>query len=376
MKRIRIITAIAACALVAMSSPSAAQLAAAAGATADTTVVAGPVKPAAGRMVEAGSGTIKLTGLLQAWYVAGQGLDNTFRVRTAELTLAGQLTPQARWTLKLDVAKALSLRTSYTTVGEDRVVSGGSVNQGSRMLQDAFMTLDVGRGVSVDVGQFKLPLGLEHDHAPSRLLTVERALFLSDRGRGGLGVVRDVGASVRGRIASVAEYRVGVHNGLGESANTTDADAGKTLTARAVLAVPGATGLRIGASGARDVGGDTAGAPREWLGADASWTRGPLGLAAETMLGHDAGTPRLGYYLHGDYRIAPALQVVLRYDAWDPDTRRDTAALDARQHDYLVGVNWYLTGNHVKLQGNYVRKSFDGIVPSRDMVLVNLQMSW
>jgi hypothetical protein len=61
----------------------------------------------------------------------------------------------------------------------------------------------------------------------------------------------------------------------------------------------------------------------------------------------------------------------------DPDRRLETNALNVTERDYIMGVNYYIHEDNVKLQFNYLRKTFEnGISPSRNLFLVNLQTSW
>jgi phosphate-selective porin OprO and OprP len=50
-----------------------------------------------------------------------------------------------------------------------------------------------------------------------------------------------------------------------------------------------------------------------------------------------------------------ALEVAVRYATLDLD---DGAVMGGREHDWTVGVNWYLS-THFKLQANYIRAFSD-----------------
>lgn len=332
--------------------------------------------PGPGKTVEAGFGKVTFDGLLQAWYVvASEGVPNTFRIRRAELKLVGEVVPRARWTVMIDPAKLLAVNTTTTTVGGTRVLAGESVNQGSRILQDAFISVELAKPARLDVGQFKLPLSMEGVTSPGVIETVERALFTSDRSRGGAyGDIRDLGVALRGTPVRALDYQVAFTNGLGESLNASDPDRAKSLAGRVVLRLPFAAAVQVGGSGAADLAGSDA--TRRRLGAEAALTRGPLSLRSELMTGRDGPVPRRGGYAHAGYRITPEVQVVARYDAWDPDTRSETGVADAAERDYLGGVNWYVAGNNLKVQANYIRKTFGASLPSRAYLLVNLQTMW
>jgi hypothetical protein len=95
------------------------------------------------------------------------------------------------------------------------------------------------------------------------------------------------------------------------------------------------------------------------------------------MTGHDGSVYRRGAYGHLGYRLTPRLEGVLRVDTWDPDTGSETTAASVTERDYVLGVNVFLARHNVKVQANYLRKTFnDGVLPSRDVLLVNTQTFW
>ncbi|HKX33235.1 MAG TPA: porin [Blastocatellia bacterium] len=329
--------------------------------------------------VETGYGKIKFNGLLQGWYAAGDGgFRDTFRLRRAELKFSGEITPQIKWTLVTDLAKGLALNNLSTTAAGQQVLNGTSVNQASRVLQDAFITFDHSKRLKVDVGQFKVPLSQEGLQSPGKLDTVERALFLSDRARGGAyGDVRDVGVMIRGPLTSYLDYQVGLFNGAGENQNDVDKNDQKALAGRLIVRMPWVRGLQFGGSG---VWGDGARHDRpraDRLGTEVLFARGAFMFKSELMSGKDGALSRRGYYTHFGYKLTPKVDAIFRFDTWDPDTRRERNNLDVTERDYLAGFNYYLLENFAKLQFNYARKTFNhGLTPSRHLVLINFQTSW
>ncbi len=335
--------------------------------------------PPASNGVEAGYGKIKFNGLLQGWFSAGNGGSrDTFRIRRAELKFSGQITPKAKWTVMIDPAKALSVNNTHTTINGTRVVTDTNVNQASRVLQDAFITLDYIKNVSIDVGQYKIPLGLEGLQSSATLETVERALFSSDRARGGgLGDVRDLGVTIRGPLGKNFDYQLGLFNGTGENMNDLDKNDQKGVIGRLVVRPPFIKGLQIGGSGAWSNGRQPDRPRRDRLGAELLYRRDRFLAKSEVMTGEDGDLHRVGYYTLFGYRITPKFEGVFRFDSWDPDTRLETNSANVTERDYVVGVNYYFTESKLKLQLNYLRKTFaNGILPSRNLVLVNLQTSW
>jgi hypothetical protein len=305
---------------------------------------------------------VKFGGLIQGWYAAGDaGFNDTFRIRRAELKVSGELTRKYGWVLMIDPAKSLAL-------------SSGTVNQSSRLLQDAFITVAVPYGAILQFGQYRVPLSREGLEPAAALDTVERALFLSDRGRGGnYGDIRDIGVSLRGTLAGRYDYQAGIFNGSGESQNDIDREDRKAVIGRFVARMPG--GLSVGASGAWG-GTDAGNARRDRFGGEVLYVRGPLKLAAELMTGSDGDLDRRGFYLHAGYRFRPRVEGIVRVDGWDPDTTRNIGLATANETDYTIGVN-YSPFSTLRLQANAIHKVFsDDALGARNLVLVNLQTSW
>ncbi len=337
-------------------------------------------KPAGSAPVSfAGLQNLKFSGLMQAWYLASNAsVADTFRLRRTELKLTGDVTPKAKFVVMIDPAKALAVNTTYTTLEGDRVVVDASLNQAGRLLQDAFVSLTYLRGVEVQVGQFKVPLSFEGLASSAALGTVERALFASDRTRGGsYADVRDVGVMARGTVTAAGiDYQIGAFNGLGQNQNDLDKDNGKALVGRLVWRPSFLAGVQIGMAGAADKDRPS-GIERRRLGLEWQWTRGPWTWRTELMSGRDGAVNRRGYYVHVGCRVLPSVEVVSRVDTWDPDTHHDTGSTSATERDYIAGVNYQMAGHNVKLQLEYLRKTFArGVVAPRHVLLSNMQLSW
>jgi phosphate-selective porin len=333
------------------------------------------VKPNA---VEVGIGKIKFNGLLQAWFIGGNGgLTDTFRIRRAEMKFTGEISPHFKWTVMIDPAKALSLNNTFTTVSGTTVLKDTSVNQASRILQDAFITLSYYKRVNINVGQFKVPLSLEGLQSSGQLDT-ERALFASDRARGGnYGDIRDVGFMLYGPLSKHVDYQVGVFNGSGESQNDLDKNDQKAVAGRLVARPTFIKGLQLGASGVWGNGQRADRPRRDRLGAESLFVRGPFTLKGEVMTGADGPIHRRGYYGHFAYQINPKFSGVFRVDTWDPDIANETNAANALERDYVAGFNYFIRERYFKLQFNYLRKTFpSGLVASRNVAFLSLQTWW
>jgi hypothetical protein len=323
---------------------------------------------------------VRAGGLLQVWYAQGDGgFQSTFRVRRAELKLTGDLSPRARWGVTLDAAKVLTTSSATADVNGTSVVTGTTVNQNARLLQDAFIALTLPARFEMDAGQFKIPVGLEGGvQSPAALETVERAMFTSDRARGGIyGDSRDVGVLLRAPTGRAVEYAIGVFNGVGESQNDTDRDQRKAVVGRLVARLPFLRQLSVGGSGAWTAGSGPDSLLRQRAGAEAKLVAGPLMLKSEFMSGRDGARRGAGWYAHVGYSPTPRLNLIARHDVFDPDLERETSAADARERDWIAGFTYDVPGMNVRLQMNYLRKLLpEAIAPARGLLLTNLQASW
>lgn len=329
--------------------------------------------------IKAGSGRIKFDGLLQAWFAGGNGgLRDTFRVRRAELKFTGEVTPEVRWTIMIDPSKALSLNNTFTTVDGVTVVKDTGVNQAGRVLQDAYITLTYLKRMNINIGQFKVPLSLEGLQSSAGLDTVERALFVSDRARGGaFGDIRDLGVMAYGALTPRVDYQIGFFNGSGENQNDVDKNDQKAVAGRLVVRPSFFKGLQIGGSGVWGNGGRADRPRRDRAGGELLLVRNGVTLKSEIMTGVDGDLHRRGYYGHFGYRLKPKFEGIFRFDSWDPDLRREVNPSNVTEHDYIAGFNYYVKENQVKLQFNYLHKTFShDILASRNVWLLNLQTSW
>lgn len=323
-------------------------------------------------------GNLRFNGLIQGWYLAASGATvDTFRLRRTELKLSAEVGSHAAWVVMIDPSKSLSLNKEWANIEGRQVVADTSVNQASRILQDAFITIKAAPHVQVSVGQMKLPLGLEGLASSSALSVVERALFLSDRPRGGsYGDVRDLGAMVRGTVSRSLDYSVGLFNGAGQTQNDLGKADRKVVSARLHVHPDWLHGLRVGVSAARGIE-TRLDVRQERTGLDLEYLYDDLTLRFELMTGQDAALKRKGYYVHAGYKILPTLELAGRVDTWDPDTALDSTAAAVGERDYVASLNYFISRDNVKCQLHAARKTFaSGVTSDKTQVLTNLQVSW
>ncbi len=331
------------------------------------------------KSLESGFGSLKFDGLLQTWYANGsQHGDNTLRIRRAELKISGKVAPRVSWAVMIDPAKALSLRQSLTSVGGQQVVIDENVNQSSRMLQDALVTIGFDHGYSIDVGQYKLPFAYEGPNPTSQVLTVERPMFASDRARGGgLGDVRDIGVTMRGALWNNSKLAIGLFDGTGEAMNTTDANDQKVFVANLAAPISIVSGLTIGMSGVYGGSPNSEHARRDRIAALAEFLRPSFTARAEYVRGVDGDVHREGYYELMAYKLSKSFELVQRIDFFDPDVRRVGSAQDEGATEVLAGLNYYIAGHNAKLQLNAVNRSWrHHRFSDTRQLLLNLQTAW
>lgn len=325
-------------------------------------------------------GDIRAGGLIQVWYAQGDGgFQSTFRIRRAELKLGGDVSPRARWAITVDPARLLSTSSTTADVNGLSVLTGTSVNQSSRILVDAYVGLGLPGQLELDVGQLKIPVGLEGGiQSPSALETVERALYTSDRARGGIyGDSRDVGVLLRAPAGRDVDYAVGFFNGVGESQNDTDHNRAKAVVGRVAVRMPFLPALSLGTSGALGTVTQPDSVVRRRGGVEAKLTAGPVLVKSEYMAGRDGARRGEGWYAHLGYSPTARLNLILRHDVFDPDLGAETSLLDARERDWVTGFTYDLPAINVRLQMNYLRKMVPtAIAPARNLLLTNLQAAW
>jgi hypothetical protein len=309
-----------------------------------------------------------VSGLLQVMLSGGDSaLKSTYRIRRAEVKVVSDLGKKAQAVVMVDVSKALSLTTAGTST---------TVTQSSRVLQDAYLVLPAWK-LTINAGQQRLPLGFEGANGASSLETVDRALFESDRARGGsFGDVRDLGAYATGKWKWI-DYRAGLFNGSGETMNDVDKNVGKTVTGQLAFKPTFVKGLRVGGSAATS-GKATGDKPtRDRVIADVVYVRGSALFQAEAAHGQDGVITREGFYVLGGFTVIPQLKIVARFDAWDPNTAKETAAGDVTERDYLVGFTWLPPATRLKAQFAVTRKTYTrDITAPVTLALTQLQASW
>jgi hypothetical protein len=189
--------------------------------------------------------------------------------------------------------------------------------------------------------------------------------------------VRDIGAEARGStVGGYVDYQLGVFNEFGDSQNSTDQNDQKATIGRVAFHFPILSDLQLGASGGVQ-GGSNPQQRHERAGGEAQFRNRWLTLRSEVMGARDGTLRRLGYYGLGAVRPARDVEIVARWDYWDPDMHNEAGPLDVAEREIVGGASYFIDGSTTRLAANVVRSSFpSGKVPSSTLILLALQVVW
>jgi hypothetical protein len=192
---------------------------------------------------------------------------------------------------------------------------------------------------------------------------------------------RDIGIQVGGILlknktnSPVIEYRLGVFNGTGINVADT-ANEAKDLGGRLILSP--LKGLSIGAgyySGwARPLKPDVKGKSqkRNRIGFDAAYSTTRLSLKGEYIYGIDGITDRKGWYMQAGYFVIPLkLQVLAKYDTYDPNTTvgNNISTL------YVLGANFNFN-TWSRVQVFYTFREEEGTALNNNYVSIQYQIGF
>ena len=361
-------------------------------ASAPATTAAAPAAPAAEatgisapeppRQLEVGSsdGFFRPGLLLQGWYsaeflgTAADEIDNTFRIRRAELSAQGEIVPGwVRYKLMIDPAKVLEFGSATLVVDNqdpaptdpdnpEQVTVRQPVSAVS-MFQDFFVTFLVPY-VEISIGQFKIPVSWEGFGSSSRLLFPERAA-VSRR----FGDRRDLGLMLAKKFEWFG-YTLGLYNGAGQ--NNFDTNNTKDLALRLEgypfegLTIAGVAYLAVGDRG-------QAGTKDRYEG-DLRFDYAGFLFQGEYIYAHDVNASGADVHGHGfyaavAYTIADLLQPCARVGYLDPDLDHEGTGTTDELWQIDAGLNWFLHRHEAKLQLSYSRLQYDERTPGNQLIL-------
>ncbi len=271
---------------------------------------------------------IKMSGFLQTRY---QALDEPkkkdgFDIRRARLDLTGRLTPYLSFRMMADLAD-------------------------KPKLLDAYAEVKFNEYLILTAGQFKIPFSLENLTSVKvfELIDFSQAVdAMVARNKDVIGNQngRDIGIQLGGVLwkkgaKSLLEYRIGVVNGSGINIADTSNE-GKDIVGRLILNP--FKGFTLGGSYYNGWGkaikpssnykGKSQ--PRTRFGMDANYAGNRISARAEYIQGTDGETEKAGWYTWvGYYIIRQKLQVIVKYDTFDPDK----SGTENVTTNYAIGAN-------------------------------------
>ena len=286
-----------------------------------------------------GSKALQISGLAQIRYQGFEqsGVNNAFDLHRIRLIVQGSISDS--W--------------SYYTQTE----LGGT---GTKLI-DAYVSYKPADFFKVSAGQFKIPFSAESLTPDAQLEFIDRAQVveaLAGRSKDVIGNQqgRDIGIQITGSFAKVEDrylfdYTLAILNGAGYDV-TTDNNGFKDFAGR--LAIHPIKGLDLGADLYAGEGIPTGGAKsqnRARVGFDGRYVIGNLSLTGEYDHGTDAAIRKDGWFLQAGYAIIPEIQIVGRYETFDPNKVNPTD----RSNIYAGGVN-FTFNKWTKLAIDYLDK--------------------
>jgi phosphate-selective porin OprO and OprP len=305
---------------------------------------------------------IQLAGYTQVRYqvLDEAGKKDGFDIRRARLDVKGNFTPYLSFRLQTELAVSPKILDAYAEI----------------KLSDYF---------NITVGQFRIPFSLENLTTVYKLEVIDFSQVvdaLVARGKDVIGNQngRDVGIQaggvlIKNKEAALLEYRLGVFNGSGINVGDT-ANEAKDVVGRLILNP--VKGLSLGASYYN--GWDKAIKPdvkgrsqvRDRFGVEAGYTTSRLSLKSEYIHGRDGITDKSGWYVQAGYFVIPVkLQLMARYDTFDPNT----AKTDNISTWYEIGANYNFNA-WSRLQAFYTFKEEEGPAVSNNYFSIQYQIGF
>jgi len=318
---------------------------------------------------------ITIAGYTQVRYQALEEAGNPdgFDIRRARLDVKGNISPYWSYHVQFDLA-------------------------GTPKLIDAYTELKINDYLNFTIGQAKIPFSLENLTSSNKLELIDRsqaveALVARGKDVGGNQNGRDIGIQVGGTILKlkdrpVVDYRLGVYNGSG--INIADNNENKDIAARLIVHpipgldisaafydgsrfVPEKTEVKVDIKDSIVVSKTSAKTfNRDRYGFDLNYDWNNLAVRCEYIHGTDDKTNREGYYVQaGYYFLQKKLQLIAKYDFYDPDKVKVNDASTW----YVLGANYNFNPN-VRLQANYTFKQEQGTSINNNFASIQFQIGF
>lgn len=345
--------------------------------------------------VNSGGKLLQIDGYTQVWFQDFQrqtsNPQNGFSIKRARLDLKGSFDPKFDYRLQVDFVGS-SAQTGAVSGNSLVAPTGGSLL--SPTLLDGYIVYKPFRDYAkFTAGQFYIPFALENVTPDNTLEIIDRSqvveALVARKGDPSNGLVdsvgnqngRDIGIQANGSVISynggnLVDYYIAYLNGAG--IDVADNNKNKDISTR--LVVHPLSFIDIGASyynGYDKFTGGTSGDRFRW-GGELAINYKAFDLRSEIITGQDGNTlakhiDHQGGYIQAGYFFVPKkLQIVAKYDTYDPNTN----AMGLQSTYYILGVN-YIFNSWSKIQVNYRKADGKGSVNSNnDLVYTQFQIQF
>lgn len=257
----------------------------------------------------------------------------------------------------------------------------------SPRILDAYAEIKLKEYLVFTIGQFRIPFSLENLSSLNKFEVIDYSQAVdafTARGKDVIGNQngRDIGIQAGGVILkkgdlSMVEYRLGIFNGSGMNIGDT-ANEAKDIAARLLFNPVKQLSFGIsyydGWGKAIKPTSEFVGRSQERnrFGIEAVYSGSRLSFKGEYIQGKDGNTDRAGWYAMAGYYLVPAkLQVVAKYDSYDPDTDSD----DNVNTNYSGGIN-YNINSWSRVQAFYTVREEQGTSINNNYLSVQYQIGF
>ena len=273
----------------------------------------------------------KINGIFQAKYAGNirKGADNypsNFSIPLSEFDFSGQFYPHINYSVGLRGDRAFT-------------------SSAKGLLGDAFVSTDLIPHHTIYLGQTRVPIGYEGTLSATVLETLDRSQIsrkFSD--------TRDLGIKAAGNWNFV-DYSIGTYNGNGQNSADTNNDltVASWLVLKPLYKYPQLGKLEVG--GGYEIGKNSV-SNQNISSFYTGYKYKKYGIRGEYAFSNGyttADQKANGWYIHNSYDLTKKLQLIARYDQFDPNTKTAKDLIS----EYVLGSS-YLLADNVKLQLNLV----------------------
>ena len=288
--------------------------------------------------VQVGKGTLKVGGILQAAVDDDQAGNLSFRLKRARLLFWGDIVPDdVKWFMQTE------------GVAEKYVL-------------DVKLRLFYIPNTEITVGRFLPNFTIYMPSSTAKLDLINYPLVTAK-----YAMWRQCGIQSATKTEYV-NFNIGVFNGYPKNNWADDNDAKDILVRADIKATKDVTVGGYHWQGKALVEGKDV--DRIRTGGLLKVKHEGLSAAAEYIMGKNDQTDSAGYYAQAGYKVKPDVQVLARYDAYDPNTDVD----DDGETWITVGANCFIDGYNAMASLNYIIKSEEGDEVDNNVVVAQLQV--